>query len=73
MTPFYDPMIGKLIVHAPTRADAIAKLQQALAAYVVEGIKTNLPLLRQIVASPAFAAGNTTTDFIEHLQLSPKN
>ncbi|MCL6453086.1 MAG: acetyl-CoA carboxylase biotin carboxylase subunit [Alicyclobacillus sp.] len=64
VTPYYDPMIGKLIVHAPTREAAIAKMAQALAEYRVEGIKTNLPLLAQIVAHPQFQAGATTTDFI---------
>lgn len=64
VSPFYDPMIGKLIVHAPTRVLAIERLREALASYEVEGIKTNLPLLARIVASDAFARGQTTTDFI---------
>lgn len=65
VTPFYDPMIGKLIVHAPDRRQAIHRMIAALNAYVVEGIKTNIPLLQAIIQSPAFLAGDTTTDFIE--------
>lgn len=61
---YYDPMIGKLIVHAPTRLESILKMRGALDAYDVTGIKTNLPLLRRIISSEAFALGNTTTDFI---------
>lgn len=68
VSPFYDPMIGKLIVHASTRVLAIERLRDALAGYEVEGIKTNLPLLARIAASDAFVRGQTTTDFItEHL------
>ncbi|WP_274434439.1 acetyl-CoA carboxylase biotin carboxylase subunit [Alicyclobacillus sp. ALC3] len=67
VTPYYDPMIGKLIVYAGTREEAIAKLTSALDDYVVEGIQTNLPLLQRIVSSSAFRAGETTTDFINRL------
>lgn len=65
VTAFYDPMIGKLITHGQTRAEAIERMQQALSDYVVEGIKTNIPLLRRILTADAFLAGVTTTDFIE--------
>jgi acetyl-CoA carboxylase, biotin carboxylase subunit len=64
ITPFYDPMIGKLIVHADTRLAAIQKLQEALLSYRIEGIKTNIPLLQKIALSQAFLDGDTTTDFI---------
>jgi acetyl-CoA carboxylase biotin carboxylase subunit len=72
VTPFYDPMIGKLIVFGQNRTEAIARMQAALNAYEVEGIRTNLPLLRRILAAPAFAAGDTTTDFIERLLTRPQ-
>lgn len=65
VTPFYDPMIAKLIVHAETRDKAIRKLQIALQDYVVEGIKTNILTLQKIVGHRAFEQGITTTDFIE--------
>jgi acetyl-CoA carboxylase biotin carboxylase subunit len=67
VTPFYDPMIGKLIVHGSTREEAIARVRKALSEYVVDGIKTNIPLLTQVVAADAFVRGETTTDFIEKL------
>jgi acetyl-CoA carboxylase, biotin carboxylase subunit len=68
VTPFYDPMIGKLIAHGQDRAEAIARMRQAIDAYRVEGIKTNLPLLRQILSADAFERGDTTTSFISELK-----
>lgn len=68
ITPFYDPMIGKLIVYASDRENAIMKMKAAIDAYRVEGIRTNLPLLDEIVSSKAFAHGVTTTDFIDQLR-----
>jgi 3-methylcrotonyl-CoA carboxylase alpha subunit len=64
VTVYYDPMLAKLIVHAPDRAAAIARLRRALGDYAVLGVTTNLPLLRAIAAHPAFAAGATHTDFL---------
>ncbi len=63
--PFYDSMIGKLIVHAPTRNDAIIKMQHALDEFVVEGIKTNIPFQRKILASKKFKEANYDTHFLE--------
>lgn len=65
VTPFYDPMIAKLIVHAETRTEAIFKLKKALKNYYVEGIKTNIPTLQTIADHQAFEQGSTTTNFIE--------
>ncbi len=65
VTPFYDPMIAKLVVSGENRNEAIRKLEQALSEYKVEGIKTNIPLLIQAVGHEAFKNGDTTTDFIE--------
>jgi acetyl-CoA carboxylase biotin carboxylase subunit len=64
VTPYYDPMIGKLIVHASSRSEAIRRMADALSSYTVTGIKTNLPLLRKVIDSDAFARGDTTTDFL---------
>ncbi len=61
----YDPMLGKLIVSGPDRATAVLRLRRALEDYAVLGVTTNLPLLRRIVDLQAFAAGETTTGFIE--------
>jgi acetyl/propionyl-CoA carboxylase alpha subunit len=67
----YDPMIAKLIAHAPTRAHALDRLAAALAETEVAGVTTNLPFLRWLVAHPAVRAGETTTAFLdEHPPLS---
>jgi acetyl-CoA carboxylase biotin carboxylase subunit len=61
VTPFYDPMIGKLIARGGTRAEAIARLLEALDATVIEGVKTNIPFIRQVLRSPEFVAGDVHT------------
>jgi acetyl/propionyl-CoA carboxylase alpha subunit len=67
----YDPMIAKLIAHGPSRDDAFDRLHDALAEAVVEGVTTNLPFLRWLVAHPDVRAGRTTTAFLtEHPPLS---
>src|SRR6185503_3342706 len=53
VTPHYDPMIAKLVVHGPDRPAAIARLRAALDNYVVEGVATNLGMHRRIAANPA--------------------
>ncbi len=69
VTPFYDPMIAKLVVKGGNRDEAIDLLQAALAQYVVQGIKTNIPMLLNVVKHDAFRSGDTTTHFVEkHLQ-----
>ena len=60
----YDPMLAKLIAHGPTRGEALARLADALAETEVEGVTTNLPFLRWLVAHPALRAGETTTGFL---------
>jgi acetyl-CoA carboxylase biotin carboxylase subunit len=63
--PFYDSMIAKLIVHAPTRPEAIARLRRALDEFVVVGVKTTLPLHQRIVEAPEFQAGEYTIHWLE--------
>ncbi|MFN0052655.1 MAG: acetyl-CoA carboxylase biotin carboxylase subunit [Planctomycetales bacterium] len=63
--PNYDSMIGKLIVHKPTREEAFACMRRALAEFVVEGVQTTIPLLREIFANTAFQKGEVDTTFIE--------
>ena len=60
----YDPLIAKLIAHGPTRAEALARLADALAETEVAGVTTNLPFLRWLVAHPALHSGETTTAFL---------
>lgn len=73
VTPFYDPMIGKLIVKGDTRNEAIDLLKQALVNYKIEGIKTNIPMLMNIAGHKQFLAGNTTTAFVNHYYLPEFN
>ncbi|MEI8021439.1 MAG: ATP-grasp domain-containing protein, partial [Schlesneria sp.] len=63
--PYYDSMIGKLIVHKPTRAEAIACMKRCLDEFVVDGIKTTIPLLKRILNHTAFVEGKMYTTFIE--------
>lgn len=64
VTPFYDPMIAKLVVKGKNRDKAIDCLEDALSHYQVEGIKTNLSMLQEVAVHPAFRSGDTTTNFI---------
>lgn len=63
VSPFYDPLLAKVIVHSESRETAIAHLQTALAQSRIDGIETNLEYLRQIIAHPTFIQGNITTRF----------
>ncbi len=63
--PYYDSMIGKLIAHGSNRASAIARMETALTEIVVEGIKTNIPLHREIFSHSAFKAGGTDIHYLE--------
>lgn len=63
--PHYDSMIGKLIVHAPTRAEAIDKMQQALLELKIEGVTTTAVFHRAVLADSEFIAGNVTTRWVE--------
>ena len=63
--PYYDSMVAKLIVHAPTRPEAIARMRRSLAEFAVVGIKTTLPLHQRIVEAPDFIAGDYTIHWLE--------
>lgn len=65
ISPFYDSMIAKLIVHAPTRAQALAKLDSALAQTRIVGLPNNVAFLRYIVNSDSFSTANLDTALIE--------
>lgn len=67
VTPYYDPLLAKVITHGATRAEAITRMRAALAGYRIGGVVTNLPQLRAIAATDAFRAGETHTGFLtEH-------
>jgi acetyl-CoA carboxylase biotin carboxylase subunit len=63
--PYYDSMVAKLIVHAPSRPEAIARLRRSLAEFAVVGIQTTVPLHQRIVDAPEFIAGDYTVHWLE--------
>ncbi len=69
VTPFYDPLLAKVIVHGTNRTQALEKMRTALAGTEFAGIETNLEYLRQVVASPQFEAGGVTTSFLNGFEL----
>lgn len=65
--PYYDSLISKLIVHQKTREEAIACMKRALGEYVIEGVKTTIPLNLELISHPQFANGTINTLFVENL------
>src|SRR5699024_2260726 len=65
ITPFYDTMISKLISTGNNRNEAISMLNDALQNHKIEGIKTKIPMLKEVIHHEHFISGNTTTDFVE--------
>jgi urea carboxylase len=70
---WYDPMLAKLIVHAPTRSAAIAAMQAALDQSCVEGIETNLRWLREVVRAEAFVSGEVSTRVLDGIAFQPRS
>jgi acetyl-CoA carboxylase biotin carboxylase subunit len=67
ITPFYDSLIAKLIVWAPTRAEAIERIDRALSEFQIEGrgVRTTIPFHRRVLADERFRSGDVSTDFVE--------
>jgi acetyl-CoA carboxylase biotin carboxylase subunit len=63
--PYYDSLVAKLIVHAPTRVDAISRMRRALDEFAVVGIQTTIPLHQRIVDDPEFQRGDYTIHWLE--------
>jgi urea carboxylase len=72
VTPYYDPLLAKIIVTAPHRAEAVAQLRAALAEARFDGIETNLDYLRTVIATPAFAQGAFPTSFLSTVSYTPQ-
>jgi acetyl-CoA carboxylase biotin carboxylase subunit len=70
--PFYDSMIAKLIVHAPSRSEAIARMRRALAEFAILGVSTTVSLHQRIVDSPEFQAGDYTIHWLERFVNGPR-
>jgi acetyl/propionyl-CoA carboxylase alpha subunit len=73
VTTDYDPMIAKLIAHAPTRAEAIRKLEGALRRARIDGVETNRELLLAALSHPDFTAGRVDTQWFERLELPARD
>jgi acetyl-CoA carboxylase biotin carboxylase subunit len=63
--PYYDSLVAKVITHGADRAEALARMRRAVAEFIVEGIKTTLPLHARLLADPRFVAGDYSTTFLE--------
>lgn len=68
VTPYYDPLIAKLISYGKTREEAIAKMIDALENFHIGGIKTNIPFLKKVFSSQLFKEGGYDTHFVEKLR-----
>jgi len=73
VSAFYDPMIAKLITHAPTRKGAIGAMGEALGESTLHGIETNLRWLRDVVCNPDFAAGEVHTKLLDNIEYAPRS
>jgi acetyl-CoA carboxylase biotin carboxylase subunit len=71
ISPYYDSMIAKLIVHGRDRREAVARMRRALEMTIIEGIHTSVPLHLKILADPDFQAGRMTTAFMERFMPKP--
>jgi acetyl-CoA carboxylase biotin carboxylase subunit len=65
--PHYDSLLAKVIAHAPTRKQAIARMRRALDEFICEGVKVNIELHKRILDSPEFQKGDVSTRFLEQL------
>ena len=72
VSPYYDSMIAKIIVHGRDRQEAIARMKRTLEMTVVEGIKTTIPLHLRILSDPEFIAGRFSTSFMDRLLSRPR-
>jgi urea carboxylase len=72
VTPFYDPLLAKIITVGANRAAALGSMQEALAGTTIGGIETNLDFLRQLVADPLFASGGMTTRALDTFAYAPR-
>ena len=72
ISPYYDSMIAKIIVHGRDRQEAIARMRRTLEMTVIEGIKTSIPMHLRILADPEFVAGKVSTSFMDRFLARPR-
>jgi len=65
VTVHYDPLLLKLVAHGPSRAEAIARMSEALDRCVIDGVKTTIPFLRRVLAHPDYRRGAVHTQMVE--------
>ena len=65
--PYYDSLIGKVIVHAETRQEAIERMNRTLDEYIIEGVKTTIPFFKKLFSNRDFLAANIDTNFVERM------
>jgi acetyl-CoA carboxylase biotin carboxylase subunit len=70
--PYYDSLLGKLIVHGPTRQEALATMRRALDELVIEGVQTTIPLHKRILRDPDFIASRVDTTWVERVLIPPR-
>jgi acetyl-CoA carboxylase, biotin carboxylase subunit len=68
VTPFYDPLLAKLCVHGADRDAALERAADAVASFVIEGLKTNLPFFDELLADPSFVSGSYDTGLIDRMR-----
>ena len=69
--PYYDSLIAKVIVHGRDRAEALARMHQALDGFIIEGVTTTIPFLMQVIEHPTFRDGKVDTKFVEREMMQP--
>ncbi len=65
ISPYYDSLVAKVVVHGQDREEAVARAKRALDEFVIEGIATTIPFHKRVLENEVFLAGEATTDFIE--------
>lgn len=70
VVPYYDSMIAKLITHGRDRQESVARMKRALDEFIIEGIKTTIPLHRRVLEDPGFQEGRVSTTFLERFLTS---
>ncbi|MBI4454914.1 MAG: acetyl-CoA carboxylase biotin carboxylase subunit [Acidobacteria bacterium] len=68
ISPHYDSLVAKVIVHGRDRAESLARMKRALEMFVIEGIKTSIPLHQKILSNPDFVRGKLSTGFVDDLR-----
>jgi acetyl-CoA carboxylase biotin carboxylase subunit len=63
--PYYDSLLAKVIVHSNNRPEALARMNQALDSFIIEGVTTTIPFLKRVIQHPDFVAGTVDTKFLE--------